>query len=85
MIKDNANVIGILAPYMKDYFSSNKKLSKTLKRGKFIEFPQWVENLCSEGKLELAILRAENNINIAKENDDLDNQSYTYVYKLFKH
>ena len=56
-----------------------------LKRGKFIEFPQWVENLCSEGKLELAILRAESNINIAKENDDLDNQSYTYVYKLFKH
>ena len=85
LIKDNANVIGILAPYMKDYFSSNKKLSKTLKRGKFIEFPQWVENLCSEGKLELAILRAESNINIAKENDDLDNQSYTFVYKLFKH
>ena len=56
-----------------------------LKSVKFIETPKWVENLCSDGKLELTILRAESNINIAKINDDLDNQSYTYVYKPFKH
>ena len=84
LIKTNGNTIGILAPYIKAWFSSDKKLSKILKSKKHIKSPHWVEKLCSDGKLELAIQRAENNINTAKENNDLDNQSYTYVYKLFK-
>ena len=84
LIKTNGNAIGILAPHIKTWFSSDKKLSKILKSEKYIKFPHWVENLCADGKLELAIQRAENNINTAKENNDLDNQSYTYVYKLFK-
>ena len=84
LIKTNGNAIGILAPYIKAWFSSDKKLSKILKNKKHIKSPHWVEKLCSDGKLELAIQRAENNINTAKENNDLDNQSYTYVYKLFK-
>ena len=84
LIKTNGNAIGILAPYIKAWFSSDKKLSKILKSKKHIKSPHWVENLCADGKLELAIQRAENNINTAKENNDLDNQSYTYVYKLFK-
>lgn len=84
LIKTNGNAIGILAPHIKAWFSSDKKLSKILKSEKHIKFPHWVEKLCSDGKLALAIQRAENNINTAKENNDLDNQSYTYVYKLFK-
>ena len=84
LIKTNGNAIGILAPYIKAWFSSDKKLSKILKSEKYIKSTHWVENLCADGKLELAIQRAENNINTAKENNDLDNQSYTYVYKLFK-
>ena len=84
LIKTNGNAIGILAPHIKTWFSSDKKLSKILKSEKYIKSPHWVENLCADGKLELAIQRAEDNINAAKENNDLDNQSYTYVYKLFK-
>ena len=84
LIKNNGNVIGRLAPHITSWFASDKKLSKILKSEKHIKNSYWVEYLCAEGKLELAIQRAEENINIAKENDDLDNQSYTYVYKLFK-
>lgn len=84
LIKNNGNAIGFLAPHINSWFSSDKKLSGILKSKKYIESPHWVEKLCSDGKLELAIERAETNINIAKENNELDNQSYTYVYKLFK-
>ena len=84
LIKTNGNAIGFLALHIKSWFSSDKKLSGILKSKKYIESPHWVEKLCSDGKLELAIERAETNINIAKENNELDNQSYTYVYKLFK-
>ena len=77
----------LLTPYMMPYFpNSNKKLLNLLKDEGYIGNGKsdWVEKLCSDGKLELAIERAETNINIAKENNELDNQSYTYVYKLFK-
>ena len=84
LIKTNGNAIGFLASHIKSWFSSDKKLSRILKSEKYIQSPHWVEKLCSDGKLELAIERAETNINIAKENNELDNQSYTYVYKLFK-
>ena len=84
LIKTNGNAIGFLAPHIKSWFSSDKKLSRILKSEKYIQSPHWVEKLCSDDKLELAIERAETNINIAKENNELDNQSYTYVYKLFK-
>ena len=84
LIKNNGNAIGFLAPHIKSWFASDKKLSRILKSEKYILSPHWVEKLCSDDKLELAIERAETNINIAKENNELDNQSYTYVYKLFK-
>ena len=84
LIKTNGNAIGFLAPHIKSWFASDKKLSRILKSQKYIQSPHWVEKLCSDGKLELAIERAETNINIAKENNELDNQSFTYVYKLFK-
>ena len=81
-----------LSDYLQDYkmhlftpYGVDKsELSRILKSEKYIQSPHWVEKLCSDGKLELAIERAETNINIAKENNELDNQSYTYVYKLFK-
>ena len=84
LIKTNGNAIGFLAPHIKSWVASDKKLSRILKSQKYIQSPHWEEKLCSDGKLELAIERAETNINIAKENNELDNQTYTYVYKLFK-
>ena len=77
----------LLKTHMTPYFpNSNKKLLNLLKDEGYIGKGKsdWVEKLCQDGKLELAIERAETNINIAKENNELDNQSYTYVYKLFK-
>lgn len=42
------------------------------------------ENLIDDGKLEKATKYAESNINAAKAIDDLENQSFSYVYKIFK-
>lgn len=84
LIKDNGNAVGFLAPYIKSWFTSEKKLSKILKSEKYIQSSHWVKELCADGKLQLAIQRAEKNINAAIKNGNLDNQSYTYVYKLFK-
>ena len=66
------------------FIGSDKKLLNLLKDESYIENGEWVKELCADGKLQLAIQRAETNINKAIENGDLDNQSYTYVYKLFK-
>lgn len=75
----------LLSPHMMPYFiGSDKKLLNLLKDESYIENGEWVKELCADGKLQLAIQRAETNINKAIENGDLDNQSYTYVYKLFK-
>ena len=37
-----------------------------------------------DGKLDLAIERAERNIMSAIESDSLDEHSYSFVYKVFK-
>lgn len=75
----------LLSPYMISYFpSANKKLINLLKDKKYITTQDWVKNLCKDGKLQTAIKRAEENIIKAKEADDLENQSYSYVYKVFK-
>ena len=84
LIKNNGNAVGILAPYIKSWFPSEKKLSKILKNKKYIQNSYWVKELCSDGKLQLAIQRAEENINAAIEKNELNKQSYTYIYKLFK-
>ena len=74
-----------LAPYIKPCFPNpNIALKKLLKKGEYLESPIWVMNLCADGKLDDAIKRAENNIKIAIENGNLTDQSYTYVYKIFK-
>ena len=75
----------LLSPYMAPYFPlANKKLINLLKDKKYIEKSDWVENLCSDGKLDAAIKRAEDNIKAAEEAGYLANQSYSYVYKAFK-
>lgn len=74
-----------LKPYMKSYFSpKDVNLFDALKSEKYLEKPDWVKNLCSDGKLDTAIKRAEDNIKAAEEAGDLENQSYSYVYKVFK-
>ncbi|MBR6066587.1 MAG: RloB domain-containing protein [Bacteroidales bacterium] len=75
----------LLTPYMLPYFQNeDKKLLNILKKEDCIKEPIWVINLCSENKLENAIKRAENNITAAESNGDLEEHSYSYVYKVFK-
>ena len=75
----------LLSPYMMPYFpDSKKKLLNLLKSEAYINKSEWVEKLCADGKLDAAIKRAEDNINAAKNAGELDNQSYSYVYKVFK-
>lgn len=74
-----------LSNYMQTFFpETNKKLCNILKDEDYVKDQTWVEKLCANGKLELAISRADENIKKAKENNDLDNQSYTFVYQIFK-
>lgn len=85
LYKTYPKVSSPLAPYIKPCFPNpNIALKKLLKKGEYLESPIWVINLCADGKLDDAIKRAENNIKIAIANGDLENQSYTYIYKIFK-
>lgn len=85
LLKDYSAVSNRLAPYMKVCFpDSSKGLKKLLKKEKNLKDPIWVKNLCSDGKLDTAIKRAEDNIKTAEEAGELANQSYSYVYKVFK-
>ena len=85
ILKDYPAVSARLAPHIKPCFpNSSKKLKQLLKMRKYLEDSTWVKNLCSNGKLEVAIKRAEDNIKAAEEAGDLANQSYSYVYKAFK-
>ena len=59
-------------------------MKKLLKQEKYLQDSTWVKNLCPDGKLDTAIKRAEDNIKVAEEAGDLANQSYSYVYKMFK-
>ena len=82
-----SKVSQLLAPYIKPCFpaqNQKNKLKKLLKAEKHLKNPQWVRILCAKGKLETAIKRAETNIQKAEEENDLINQSFSYVYKIFK-
>lgn len=75
----------LLSPHMLPYFpDSKKKLLSLLKSEEYIDKSEWVEKLCADGKLDKAIECAENNIAEAKTNGDLNNHSYSFVYKVFK-
>ncbi|MBQ5981708.1 MAG: RloB domain-containing protein [Prevotella sp.] len=85
LLKNYRAISNILAPYIKPCFADpTKNLKKLLKKEEFLQDSTWVKNLCSDGKLDAAIERAEDNINAAVAADDLKNQSYSYVYKAFK-
>ena len=85
LLKDYRAVSNRLAPHIKTCFpDSSKGLKQLLKKRKYLEDSTWVKNLCSGGKLDTAIKRAEDNIKAAEKAGDLENQSYSYVYKVFK-
>lgn len=85
LLKDYSAVSMRLAPHIKPCFSdSAPKLKKLLKMEKYLKDSAWVKNLIDNGKLEKATKYAESNINAAQANDDLENQSFSYVYKIFK-
>ena len=85
LLKNYSAISKRLAPHIKPCFpDSSKSLKHLLKKGKYLENSAWVKNLCSDGKLDIAIKRAEDNIKAAEESGDLKNQSYSYVYKVFK-
>lgn len=80
LLENYQKVSNRLSHYMQGSFP---KFSD-IKKGKYLMFPSWVANLCADGKLDNAIKRAETNIENALADNDLDNQSFSYVYKLFK-
>lgn len=85
LFKSYGKVAGVLAPYLKPCFPNpTKPFKKLLKKEEFLKDSTWVEKLCDGGKLSAAIERAEKNINAAITSGDLENQSYSYVYKIFK-
>lgn len=85
LLNNYGKVASVLAPYLKPCFSNKtKSLKKLLKSEKYLKDVAWVESLCANGKLALAIERAEKNIKVAEAADKLKNQSYSYVYKVFK-
>ena len=70
---------------MKSFFPDKKMdFQEILKNKDHLDNSEWVKQLCADGKLDKAIARAETNINQALADNDLDNQSFSYVYKLFK-
>ena len=84
LLKDYSAVSNRLAPHIKQCFPDpSKGLKQLLKKEKYLKNATWVKNLCSDGKLIEAINRAEENIKKAIEAGELENQSYSYVYKVF--
>ena len=85
LLRDYPAVSNKLAPWMRPCFSKpGVSLKKLLKTEKYLKESTWVENLCADGKLALAIERAEKNIAAAVEAGKLEEQSYSFVYKVFK-
>lgn len=96
LIKSNGKSMEkALKPYMGGYFqqtarapkgcaASQKMLIDMLKDAKYIEDGEWVKKLCTDGKLDQAIQRAEQHINEAEAAHDLKEHSYSYVYLAFK-
>lgn len=83
-MKDYRTVSNVLGRYIKDCFGDPKiPLKKLLKKETYLQDATWVENLCADGKLSLAIERAEKNIKTAVALGDLERRSYSFVYKVF--
>ena len=85
LLKNYGKVAGEFGKYIKACFPDpSKPLKKLLKSEENLKDSAWVENLCADGKLEQAIARAEKNITSALESGTLEQQSYSFVYKVFK-
>ncbi len=85
LLKNYKAVSNRLAPHIKPCFPDpSKSLKHLLKKEKYLKDSTWVKNLCVDGKLDIAIKRAEKNINAALDSGELKKLSYSYVYKVFK-
>ena len=85
LLKDYRAISRELSSFIKPCFpDASVQLKKLLKSKKYLQDSTWVINLCSNGKLDDAIKRAEKNIIDALANGDLEKHSYSYVYKVFK-
>lgn len=83
-LKDFPKVAGVLAPYLKPYFSTTaSSFKKLLKNKKHLKDPEWVEKLLEGGKLELAIERARAIYKQIVQSGDFTEKSYTLVYLIF--
>lgn len=82
LIKSCDEACDLLEPFMKDFFPENavEHFHRIIKKEKYLEDKNWVTNLISDGKMELAIERAERHAN----NDELNESSYSFIYKIFK-
>lgn len=76
-----------LAPHIKSCFAYQSlngiKFKDLLKREEYVKDKRWVEELCKDGKMELAMYRAESGCKdfLQQEGSEL---SYTFVYLIFK-
>lgn len=85
LLKSCNRALKELTPYLKPYFAHpEKSLKKLLKSEKYLKDTTWVERLCADGKLEDAIGRSEKNIVAATASGELEKQSYSYVFRVFK-
>ena len=85
-MRNHRRLVGFLYKCMNQISPNNKKkFSKMLKSRKYLDKMDWRSLICSNNKLEQAILRAKRNYNIAVANEKLDKQSYSLVYKAFFH
>ena len=83
ILKNYRKVSSRLSSYKSYFLDPSKRLKKLLKMEKYLKNPAWVIALCADGKLEIAIKRAKDNINAAIAANDLENQSFSFVYKVF--
>jgi len=85
LLKKWGEISRILAPYIRPCFlnPTGQNLKDLLKKEKNVSDKTWVERLCADNKLDLAIRRAEENIVSAIQSNTLYNQSYTFVYRVF--
>lgn len=76
-----------LAPYIRSCFAylppDGIKFKDLLKREEYVGDRRWVKELCKDGKLELAISRAESGCQAHLREPDSE-LSYTFVYLIFK-
>ncbi len=73
LLKTCDDTIKRLKKYIPDYSKNSKQLSN----------PQWVADLCADGKLGKTIKLSRVNIEKALQDGILDEQSYSYVWKVF--